>query len=300
MTSFEGNNIYLVDRRSSKEFAVEIPLECHELSTKLEEITECLRLEFAPIEIWHRISVELHRYGLDRECNKLLGKALEDDLKHQEDWNTTVCTYEGSPEKRINLLNAAAIQAVNSCLNSINNNNEHSDKEQKINVRKAMKYYKLARDIATKFDGTEKYNMVFHFLAGLVTLCKAKHKKEDISQIMVKTKHDLKKAISVKEMEEEDDLENNDNKYKLEREPNFIAILCTATLSYAIGDYEDSLTNYQKLLTMTIDNEDNHHYLGFVQLGIGLSSLKLKEYDIARHAFERAKKIVTFLVVFIH
>eukprot|EP01083_Nonionella_stella_P294384 1000788_1 len=128
MSSFDINPdpIYLPDHREDKDFAIEIPLDPSTLSSKLSDIKECLKLEFAPIQIWHRLGIELYRHGLDIECNSLLGLALEDDLEHISDWNTTVCSYEGNPENHINLLNAATIQAINtiSKFDKYNNNTE--------------------------------------------------------------------------------------------------------------------------------------------------------------------------------
>ena len=290
--------IFLRDHRENRDFAIEIPLDSGTLSTKLDDITECLRLEFAPIQIWHRIGVELYRNGLDSECTNLLGTALEDNLQHISDWNTTHCSYEGTPENHINLLNAATVQAINT-LNNMQSNSKLNDSDYKTNIRKATMYYQLARTIADKYDGTEKYNTILHFLAGLVSIEKAKNdQNKDIAQIMIKTKHDLKKAISWKEMEDDEDDErnkynqNDPNKAPLRRDPHFIAILCIATLSYSTGDYEDALTNFTKLLKMSLKNEHNSHYLGFVHLGIGISALKLREFDIARYSFVRAKDIV--------
>ena len=43
--------------------------------------------------------------------------------------------------------------------------------------------------------------------------------------------------------------------------------------------------------------DEFNYYLGFVHLGIGMSALKLKEFDIARHAFRRAKELVESLSI---
>lgn len=286
MSSFfgEADYIYLQDHRAAKDFVIEIPLDELNLSSKLQDITECLRLEFAPIEIWHRIGVELYRLGLDSECNKLLATALEDDLRAGNDWSHTVSTYEGSPENRINLLNAATVQAINAITTT------------KDDIRKATQYYQLARRIAEKseieMEEIKRYNIALLFTAGLIQMEKAKHKNVDISQLLIKTKHDLTKAIGMRDLNDDDEEERVDG---LDRDPDCIAVLCIATLSYATGEYEEALKNYTKLLRMSLGHRDEvNYYLGFVHLGIGMSALKLREFDIARHAFRRAKELVEF------
>ena len=293
MSSFfgEADYIYLQDHEASKRFVIEIPLDRANLTSNLHEITECLRLNFAPIEIWHRIGVELYRLGLDSECSELLAASLEDDLKNEKDWNHTVSAYEGSPESRINLLNAATVQAINAIVSPKREGGGDSVKQ---NIRTATQYYQLARRIAEKseeeMEEIKRYNIALLFTAGLIQMEKAKHKNVDISQLLIKCKHDLIRAIEMREFNEEDDEDRVDN---LHRDPDCIAVLCIATLSYSTGEYEEALKNYTKLLRMSLRNgDDTNYYLGFVHLGIGMSALKLKEFDIARHAFRRAKELV--------
>ena len=66
---------------------------------------------------------------------------------------------------------------------------------------------------------------------------------------------------------------------------------------YATGELEDAPEHFTKLLRISLQREEDAsvtHYLGFVHLGIAMSALKLEEFDIASHAFERAKTLVTY------
>ena len=88
--------------------------------------------------------------------------------------------------------------------------------------------------------------------------------------------------------------EKKDKKSKLKyerllklRKATFLLMFGKAQLSYIDGDYEDSLLNFHKLLLKYPKGCPP-----YIHLGIGLCCLKLKEYDIARYSFHRAKSLV--------
>ena len=71
------------------------------------------------------------------------------------------------------------------------------------------------------------------------------------------------------------------------RQTKFLVLLGKAQLSFISGDYEDSLTSFKELLLKFPQTCPP-----YIHLGIGHCCLKLKEYDIARYAYQRAKSMV--------
>lgn len=80
--------------------------------------------------------IELNRLGNDELCQKVLQKALENDLS-QSNWSQDRSIHEGTADERLAVINATVMNALNSVShngNSNNNNNNNSNHKNHINL----------------------------------------------------------------------------------------------------------------------------------------------------------------------